>query len=531
MTSPPIRKQTVSCPYDFTGARRVRHAFRLIVLLVFLFTVAVWFSEGYLRYGSSETQYRMSLTLYPDQARPILSAVVRREIEKNELAPSLYLEALAQVEKPDKVLENYELAYNADTRNAALTINYGCALYQNGQYEEARERFREAGVNPPRNVLPRYLEAAALAAGMDAEGDLSDVIALLTRANASGDPVLFPDPLWHESLPKNGQRYLECRRAIAQRVVTPLNECTTVICERAHESILKGELHNWDNWLEVTALMGTRLMGAVQGDSPAAMPQLVAALQIQQAAAKVRVSIAELYGGGTVSDLNDALLHSDDRLKKLRDFDGAYNSLLTAQYERFGLPFLLLFETVLAFFLVYIVGWFFHFLGTGGKSARAVPHIWIAKATQTLALACMLIILLALMIAHNTAQQADWEYYVPIVWRWILGVVLGIGLIYPPLLARKAQLYERAREEANRDVEGGTAPPKKRRFALRQYLGVYGCLLRRYMAILSGGLIIMVCIWLLIYRIEFGIYPFQMELITSSIGMLIEALRQYVVVS
>ncbi len=531
MISQPVRKQTATCPYDFTWARRIRHAFRLLVILVFVFTFALWFSESYLTYDRSETQYRMSLTLYPAQARPILRTVVRRETEQSDIVSSRYLEALAQVEEKDKVLANYDLAYKANPRNAELIMNYGSVLYQDGQYEEARERFREAGVNPPRNILPRYLEAAALAAGMDAEDDLSDVIALLTRANASEDPVLFPEPLWHESLPTQGQRYLEQRCDIARRLMAPLMECTVTLCARARETIKKGEPRDWDSWLAAITVMGERLMGNGQQDSPATVPQIITSLQIQEEATKVRAAISKLYGGVVSPELNDKLLRMQGALKGLREFQANYQQMLNAQVYRLFLPLALLLETAFAFLVFYAIGWFLHYLGAGGKSARAVPHIWIGKVVPVVGLTLMLAALLALMVAHNTSTQTPWEEIIPVAWRWILGIMLAVGLAYPLLLARSSRMYERISAGMSHEANDTAQPDRKNPFTPRHYLGIYGCLLRRYMGILCGGLVITLCLWLLLYQIAFEVYPFQLQLISSSVNMetdvLIEEIRQY----
>jgi tetratricopeptide (TPR) repeat protein len=496
-------------------------------VLVFVFTFALWFSEGYLRYDRSETQYRMSLTMHPASARPILRTVVRRETEQNEIASSRHLEALAQVEEPDKVLPNYKLAYEANPRNASLIMNYGCALYQDGQYDEARERFRESGVNPPRNVLPRYLEAAALAAGMSPEDDLSDVIALLTRTNTSEDPVLFPEPLWHESMPTRGQRYLEQRREIAGRIVAPLNALTAMLCQRARESIEKGELRDWDNWLNAVVVMGDRLMGNASADSPATIPQLTAALGIQYNALSVRAAISAANGGVVADDLNDRLLRLNDALKGLHDFDAHYHELLNAHGYRLFLPVELLLETVFAFLVFYSFGWFLHYLGSGGKSARAVPHLLLGKLSAAAGLTMLLAVLMALMAAHNTMAQAHWEEYIPMVWRSILVVMLILGLVYPPLLAKRTGMYDRIKEAA----EDETVQHPRKSVSRLHYLGIYGCLMRRYMGLLCGGVLITICVWLLIYRMAYDVYPFQMQLITSSVGMetdiLIEEIRQY----
>ncbi len=532
MISQTTRKNTATGPYDYTWARRIRHAFRLLVVLVLVFTFALWFSEGYLRYDRSETQYRMALTLHPAQARPILRTVVRREMEDNEQPPARYVEALAQVEEPENILETYDIAYRINPRNASLIINYGCALYEDGQYEEARERFREAGVNPPANVLPRYLEAAALAAGLGPETDLTELIALITRANASDAPVLFPEPLWHESMPQQGQRYLERRREIARQIIRPLVECEKMIVARAREDIQRGDTRDWDNWLENLAMMGARLMGDNDADSQPSAPQLIAALEIQRDAAQVRADISQMDGGVVASPLHNALLRIEEALKALETFEEGYNQLLTLQYFRLFLPITLLVETAFAFLFVYSLGWLLQHLGVSGKSARAVPHVWIGKAAPALGMIALLIMLTALMIAHNTTQRAEWESHIPLIWRAVVAALLTLGMLYPLLLAIMSNMFERLRvnnTEADASLRKG-----RRLYSLRHYTGVYGCLLRRYMGILNGGLIIVVCLWLLIYRIAYDIYPFQMELISSDIAMetelLIEEIRQYLAV-
>ena len=522
MISQSTRKPGTTGAYDFAWARRIRHAFRLLVVLVFVFTFALWFSEGYLRYDRSETQYRMSLTMHPAAARPVLRTVVRRETEQNEIASSRYLEALAQVEEPDRVLESYELAYKANPRNAALIMNYGCVLYHEEQYEEARERFREAGVNPPRNVLPRYLEAAALAASMMPEDDLSDVIALLTRTNASSDPVLFPEPLWHESLPRNGQHYLEKRRATGQWIVAPLEIFAVMLCERARENIETGQLRDWDNWLNAVVVMGERLMGAASEDLFPTVPQLMAALRIQQEALEVRAVISELTGGVVADDINDKLLRLEEASKGLNEFETTRPTLLASQNKRLFLPMELLLKTCFLFASLYAFGWFLHYLGSGGKSARAVPHSQVGKAIATGGLLVMLSILLALMVAHNTAIQTAWERHLPMVWHWMLGIMLVTAVLYPPWLAKSACMFELLHDR--KEKTGASQAEPQKTLSWFRFIGIYGCLLRRYTGILLGGLVIIVCIWGVVYRITFEAYPFQTQLIASSVGLETEAL-------
>jgi tetratricopeptide (TPR) repeat protein len=207
---------------DHTGARRQRRAFRLAVFACILFTMVLWFADNYKRYDLLETKYRISLTLHEESAWPVLRQVIKRDREINDPPSAKYLEAMAMVEEPEEVLNRFEQAYELNSNSASLIILYGCSLFQDGQYKEARERFREAAIQPQKNALPRYLEAAALAASISPTEGMSEVMDLIALTNNSGAPIIFPQPLWHASLPKKGVWYAEKHRDIVVRCCAPL---------------------------------------------------------------------------------------------------------------------------------------------------------------------------------------------------------------------------------------------------------------------------------------------------------------------
>ncbi len=517
MTILPRHTPRTARSYDYAWARRGRRAFRLLVAAAVLFAFALWFSEGYLRYDQNETQYRMALTLHPAQARPILRHVVKRETEENETPPSRYVEALALVEETaEDALAAYEQAYKINPRNAFLIVNYGCFLYLGGQYEEARERFREAGVNPPRNALPRYLEAAALAASMEPDDDPSDLIALLTRANAAGDPVLYPEPPWHESLPKQGRRHMELRGNAAERIAKPLADCGRLIVSRASADIDRGEFRDWNNWLEKMHTMGVRLMGGGPQDSLPTIPQLTVALELQYAAANLLGRISEAAGGVVEPRVNDTLLRTEQTLKTLEEFDDQTELLLEGHRERLLQPIFLLLQTALLFMMMYAVAWCLHGLGSGGTSARAAPHLLIGKLAPAVGLFCMLGILL-LFMSRQGAVDTAYEWHLGVLWRFVSLALTALGLIYPLMMVRMGRI-----------AQGAGADQK---VTPRRYVGVYGCLLRRYMGILCGGLALLICTWLIVYRVVFSAYPFQMELISTGLELetadLVQEIRRY----
>ncbi|HQN01792.1 MAG TPA: hypothetical protein PLL36_11980 [Candidatus Hydrogenedentes bacterium] len=506
---------------DFVWARRIRRSFRLLVAIAVLLTFMLWFAEGYLRYEQSEIQYRMSLTLHPAQARPILRTVVRRETELKKVPSPLYLEALALVEEPDEALEAYARAYQANPRDMSLLLNYGCRLYAGGNPGEARERFREAGANPPSNALPRYLEAAAFAATLEPESDMTDLIALLRRANGSGDPVLFPEPLWHDSLPERGLRYEKLQMKIAAYMTEPLLQCADSIFARVRGHFLREDTGNWDDHLEIVQSMGARIMGLRKGDSPPSTVQLQAALQIQLQALLLRGEWSKNNGGVLNPEINNAALLVREALEALTQFEER-RPLAEAQYrDRLLVPLRLATKTALLFFVFYAAALFLHKAGSAGKRLRALPHTWMAVIPPLVGFGVMALLMAVLAAASHSGLSHQFEVFIPVLWYGVAGFMLLIGISYPLLQVKTGFVRGDLPAEIEDGADSGDARGVKERLSFRRRMGVYGCLLRRYMGILLGGFIIMVCLWLVVHRILLAAYPFQLDLLNT--GLDIEA--------
>lgn len=516
MNSFPEKTRRTARPFDFVWARRSRRSFRLLVAATVFFTIALWFSEGYLRYDRSETQYRMALTLHPAQARPILRTVVRRETQNKETPSSLYMEALAQVEEPEQMLEAYTKAYQVNPRKTSLLLNYGCRLYFRGKYEEARERFREAGANPPHNALPRYLEAAALAATLEPDDEMNDLMALLTRANISGDPMLFPEPLWHFSLPRRGNRYDTIRRSIAGCMTEPLRKCADIVCRRAGEHIAREVLGDWDNRLEKVQVMGARMMGAKKGDSTPTMVQMKAALEIQQQALALRGEWSKIAGGVVDPEINSAMLRINEARAAIETFEDARQSAVKSHHARLWVPVQLLLITSTLFFTLYAVAFFLHKAGSAGKRLRALPHIPVAVILPLAGFSIILLLLLYLAVANHYGFTSFLDVLLPVLWTGTVGIMLLVGILYP-LFQIKSGLEKGSLPVRNGSIQCTETAEIYKQVTLRRRIGIYGCLLRRYMGVLSGGLLIMICVWGIAYRIIFAAYPFQLQLLSTGL--------------
>ncbi len=504
-------------PWDFVWTRRARRSFHLLVVTTLLFTVALWFAEGYLRYDKSETQYRMSLTLHPAQARPILRTVVRRETQLNKGLTPDYIEALALVEEPDKALDTFAHAYEANQRNTSLLLSYGCRLYAEGRYDEARERFREAGANPPENALPRYLEAAAFAATLTADADPGNLTALLTRVNISDDPVLFPEPLWHTSLPKQGLRYAQLQMDMAKCLLEPLNQCCIAICSRAREGISRGGMANWDDHLEKIQYMGERLMGTKNGDSMPTILQLKTALQIQVQALSLRAEYRNLSEELVPPEMENAVQRLNEAIAVMESFEAQLPAAIEEQWELLRLPATLVMKTATLFFVLYGIALLLRKIGVSGKHLRPLPHTRMAILLPPAGFVLMMGLLFYVAVGTRLGSVGADSTFIPALWFGLVGILLAVGIAYPWMQTR-ANLAQSTLSSVS-SVKTDEAIPEKEAggISLRRRIGIYGFLFQRYMGLISGELIIMICVWCIIHRIALNAYPFQMQLLGTSL--------------
>lgn len=515
-------QSTPAC--DYIWARRSRRSFRFIVAAIVLLTTTLWFTEGYLKYDRYEIQYRLCLTLHPAQARPILRTVVRHE-QENGIPPSaLYLEALAQVEEPDKVVDTYKQAYQADPRNQSLLINYGCLLYAIGQFEEARERFREAGANPPSNALPRYLEAAALAQLLKDEEDSNDLMFLLTRVNLSEDPLVIPKPLWHNDLPQGGTRYLQLQWAIVERISMPLLQCADFICSRVNKCLEKGVLNNCVSALDEVEIMGQRLIGFRPEDSPPILNQLETALKIQLKVAQQKTQWPNIFRGDNNTEIAEQVVLLEKALKDVETSKNHYAIIAERHRERAIWPMNYLLNTTFVFLVFYGVGWALHHFGSGGKRIRSLPHIRIGRITPLVGFTGMsLLLLLYAVQRHHPLEEFPLDSLVCYGCYTITIALLCFGFIYPLLLLESSK-YHLTGLSTKVPTSIVTQIQLAENIPFRRRMGIYGCLFRRYMGVLVGGMVIFVCVYLVLHRIFLSAYPFQYDLLNMGFDQEMEQL-------
>lgn len=455
-----------------------RWSFALGVLACVGFTAALWISDNYLRYELEEYQYRASRTHHPSSARAFMRNVVKRQSTGQEVANPLYLEALAAIEEDDLILSAYQRAYEKSPANPFLLINYGCRLYLAGQYREARERFREAGIQPQKNALPRYLEAAALAAAESEPGGFDTAMGLVARANSSGDPVIFPKPLWHSSLPTDGAWYCNNQRFIVMLALAPLFKFHPAILERARARNEAGEAMGAETWLEAAQLMGERIAGA-----PGAAPedigvvQAIAGLEMQLHSVTMRLAWLRARGETPGAELLRAEERIPAALERLKQYDTGREVRIEAVRERLALPLRWIWHAAVLFGGLYALVW--AVLSWFGRADAAGPLPPVSRIALGMGSVMLAGALLGAFAVRSWTEPSALLAVAQVLWYGGLGLAVA-GAAIAPFFA-----------------------PSRRWSLVQQTLG---------RAIGYG--VMLLCVWFLLYRLVTGLYPYQIELLT-----------------
>lgn len=497
---------------DEPSLRRGRWSFRFAAAAVALLTFSLWLSERYLRYDLNETQYIMALTLHPDSARPVLRNVIKRESGTADGVVARHAEALADVEEPDILLARYAEAYALDPGNWSLVLNYGTRLWAAGKFADARERFREASVHAADNALPRYLEAAALVLSRPENPDYAEAMALIERANVSGHPARFPEPLWHSSMPAGGKWYQEKQRLIIDRCCAPLYRFNAALVAAARASADEQTRVQWETWFDTMEGMGANLVG--DADTPAlslGAPQAVAGINLQIDAIDARLWLAEVAGeesDAALSERKGRLLSAKDTLAV---FEDTRQSVIQAHERVILAPILYGLTT----FLALLAGWTLALLidRIGRRSHRgenAEHPQWAVAGFAGAGLAYLLVYGLFTMLQGWRPIAEE-----PALMASLLWIVVTLGLfvaapVYPSLVLPPVRGKLEALGAAPDDKELAGEVRRARRDA-------YLSLMRRYMGVLLGVYLAACCVWFVAVRMMTGLYPTQVELIATGL--------------
>lgn len=492
---------------DYIGARRSRRAFRSLVLATIALTGSLYYVEQYKRYDLNEVQYRMALTLEDDSQRAILRHVVRRDSEERDVPTAKYVEALANIEEDDVVLERFAEAAKLAPDKGSLLIVYGCKLFQQGKYLEARQVLREATLKTTRNALPKYLQAAALAASSPTEEDFRTAVALLARANDSGEQDIFPQPLWHESLPKQGNWYESLRRRLADQCSAPLYHLKNVMLNRAREDLKRGETQGWDDWLYQLQQMGERLVGTSASDPEnLGASQAIYGLQIQKDALAMRIAMAKQQGGGPAADLEARQLKLEEAMTQIQRFETSRDQAVALSRRLVQQPLWLVFYGFGLLFLVSVVFRVVGKLFQTDKNARALRQTRLSVTLVTLWSAAIGLTLLALLTFNGGGESLSSQIVLGVWWYLLLISIVIFSLAYPAIvLPSPATVCQDLLAEPYYSDRLDAA----RRSRRKAYISVTS----RLLDIALGSYTMMLCLVFLGHRIATGLYPTDVKLL------------------
>lgn len=480
--------------------RRGRRTFRFLLGAVILSTAALWFADQYLRLPRLETMFRMTRTLPAPSARAILRNVVRQDARQNSTPNPRYFEALADVEEPDLAPSAYDQALRLDSRNALLAVKSGCALFHLGRFLEARDRFREAAVLSPPNVLSRYLEAASLCAALSDKDDAGDVLAILARANASDAPVILPAPLWHATLPDGGVWQVRMNRDMTRWVLAPLYVMTDLMRERARREIRSNRGDPWREWSGLLETVGLRL---IQGGLPDRMPdleQILAGLSLIRTAREIRADLspAKLQVISSADPMWRAL---DQAASQAADFMNIWE-LKVEDYGRAArMPVGLVITTLFLYGCVYLLtALLARLFGKLWRAAKVLPWSVALGLTSGVTAVTWGLLLLAVSLSWPMTSGAAETFRLWGLMGAVLPVAVAIGVSV--WLALRPPFGACAEEPACllEQVSYG--------------LGIF----RRQLGSMNGTALIMVCCWLLLFRVIWNAYPFQFSLIVPGLS-------------
>lgn len=496
---------------DYVGARRTRRAFRLMVFACIGFTFSLYFVERYLRYELNEVHYRMALTLEDDSQRAILRNVVRRDAEQHEVPTAKYVEALAYIEEDDLVLERYAEAAKLAPDKGALLIVYGCKLFHHRAYQEARQIFREATLKTSRNALPKYLQAAAIAASSETEDDFRTALALVGRANDSAEAVHFPQPLWHETLPKRGNWYEMLERRLADESCAPLYYLKNVVIKRAEMALDEGDYQAWEGWLLHLQQMGERLLSesARDGESPGTSPA-ICGLQIQKDALTLRIALRDRrgIGGPSQEDLVARKNKVDAAIARVQQFEAERETQITASEGHVARPLRLAANGLLLLGAAVCASWILSRLFRTDKNARTLRQArrgiyvlfgWIAFVALLLFLAGRLD-----RPGIQIAIGATWYVFL----TGIVVYALAAPMVILPAPERICQPFLEEADYTERLQEA-------RRRRRRAYCSLSG----RYVNIVLGAYVILLSTYFIGFRVISGLYPTDVKLLTSGMEL------------
>ncbi len=520
---------------DMARARRQRRAFHFIILATTFFAGAMLLSEEQLRHSAPENQYRNGLTMHENSGRVMLRQAVRMLENDEKPIPLLYLQALAQREQEDMILETFERAFTMAPTDAMLNMRYGAHLFYFDQFSMARDRFADAALHSPKNALPLYQQAAAIAVGVPDHSAIPAAFEIMRRVDPTVQSITFPPVLWSPNLPRDSKGYQHWVAVGADRQCAPL----IALARRTLNNLeLLVAEHSAETAAEYVALLEQMARQVYRAEDLNA-GSATAALAIEIDCLNARVDLAAQYDTLVPTDASVRLAKLRDAVTAVSTFNTSRDDLMNAQQRWLVLPMYRILEALFLISVLYVVVFWIYMIrkllsGVEPAAPSAIALILL------LSIPSILMAPLAAPIISLLSISSPWTLRTP---TWV-----RVPLILGPVIMLVIMFWFTIVEPASVDVDGPLAranamwrilfllvslwaiitpyfwlpsvrevePDAEKRKplrALRRWAAA--ALSLRQLGFVAGLLIIAFSVWGVGTRLLSGTYPHKYELIVS----------------
>jgi hypothetical protein len=360
--------------------------------------------------------------------------------------------------------------------------------------------------------LPRYLEAAAVAAGATEDGDLSESVALMARTNNRNEPIVVPQPLWHASLPPEGQWYARLQRERADLCLQPLYVFHDILMAAANDDFRQEQWRDWEAWLMSFRDMGRRVLGTPNDASDqVGAVRAMAGVTFQLSALQLQQHLQTLRDGRSDPELVPSIDQLRQALDQLRAFENSRQSAIEASSSVVWKPLKLAAGTTALFVAVYLLVYFLAKAVRAGRTSWSIGHPLWSKTLVLLICSFFFVLLLMLTVMQDTDQPSlSGLRLISGAWYGTVGFALLFGVAYPLLALPKPAVAVRNAGLPTDDYRIVAHARRARRIASIS-------MLRRMFGILAGSFVVTVFLWALFFRMLRGLYPLQTDLLVTGL--------------
>ncbi len=119
--------------------------------------------------------------------------------------------------------------------------------------------------------------------GTTDEKTFAEGISIIAKENRSGNPVIFPEPYWHNTLPKYTYSYYIQKYNILDHCLAPLYKLYSYILTQTETDLNQNNIQSIQIWLEELFLMGKKIGMSITPDNAySSLPVCIFSLKLQK---------------------------------------------------------------------------------------------------------------------------------------------------------------------------------------------------------------------------------------------------------